>query len=264
MRKIFKRAARLLRHVRSVGLSNTVMLYTLPKNTERVVNILGYEIVVRARTPDLDVAIESLMVEYTFLDDLLPSEFNGLIVDAGGYIGTAAIAFASRFPSAHVVSIEPSSENLRILRANIAMFPNVEVRHAALGASAGGTVTLRNRSTGAWGYTIVKGPDGDFGVSELEDVRLTSLDEIEGEFGRNIAFLKLDIEGGEKQIFEANDAKLQSIPFVFIELHERIITGCVAGFREFSQNRWVMRLSREKFVSIQSNQEKIKILGQFE
>ena len=82
MRKIFKRAARLLRHVRSVGLSNTVMLYTLPKNTERVVNILGYEIVVRARTPDLDVAIESLMVEYTFLDDLLPSEFNGLIVDA--------------------------------------------------------------------------------------------------------------------------------------------------------------------------------------
>ena len=96
MRKIFKRAARLLRHVRSVGLSNTVMLYTLPKNTERVVNILGYEIVVRARTPDLD-AIESLMVEYTFLDDLLPSEFNGLIVDVGGYIGTAAIALHRDF-----------------------------------------------------------------------------------------------------------------------------------------------------------------------
>lgn len=261
MRNTIKKIIRLSMKIRTVGIANVLMLSLLPRNTQQTLKICGHDIVVRARTPDLDVAIESLKYEYTFLDDLLPPDFDGLIVDAGGYIGTAAISFASRFPKAQVLTVEPSSVNLDILRVNIARYPNIEVRQAALGISAKGTITLRNRSTGAWGYTIVESKGSGAQFSEIEEVQLTSLEEIKTDLARDIDFLKLDIEGGEKQIFDENDDELQDIPFVFIELHERIVEGCVAGFKNFSRNRWVMRLSREKFVSIQSNREKVSILG---
>lgn len=262
MRKIIKKSIRVMNQIRTVGLIDTVLFHTRPENTQMTVKIASHDIVVRARTTDLNVAIESLKLEYNFLDDLLPRDFNGLFVDAGGYIGTAAISFASRFPNAQVVSIEPSSENIKILRTNIAKFPNVYVRHAALGSVAGDTISLRNRSTGVWGFTIIKNSSNAPQYSELEDVLLTSLSEIKEELGCDIDFLKLDIEGAEKQIFEENDAALQEIPFVFIELHERIVTGCNDAFRYFSRNRWAMRLSREKFVSIQSDRDKLSILKQ--
>lgn len=260
MRKFLKNLVRRATEMRAVGAKNFVLFFIRPMNSKMSLKVAGHDIMVRARTSDLRVAVESLTIEYSFLDDLLPSNFAGLIVDAGGYIGTAAIAFASRFPDAQVVSIEPSSDNISILRLNIERFPNVEVRHAALGPEAGGTITLRSRATGAWGFTILEKPDNSAELSDLEDVRLTSLDEVEREMGRPIIFLKLDIEGAEKHIFDSNDATLQAIPLLFIELHDRIMAGCGTAFRVFSRNRWTMRLSREKYLSIQSTNDKVGIL----
>ena len=49
---------------------------------------------VRSATPDLRTAIANLTEEFDCLDQLLPEGYSGLIVDGGGYIGTAALKFS--------------------------------------------------------------------------------------------------------------------------------------------------------------------------
>ena len=250
LRRIAKRLLGHVRTIQTVGACRVLAFHVKPANTKISVQIAGHNITLRARSSDLKVAMESLLKEYAFLDDLLPRDFEGFVVDAGGYIGTAAIAFASRYPKAQVLIIEPSSHNLEILRMNIAPFSNITVRHAALGDTAGGTITLRERATGNWGFTIVEtGNDGEC-TAGIEEVPLTSLAEIMQEIRRPIDFLKLDIEGAEKRIFDENAENLRNIPLVFVELHDRFVPGCTNSFRSFSQGRWVLRLGGEKFISI--------------
>lgn len=240
-----------IRAARKVGAGSFLSFHAKRKNSRVSLDIAGHRIIVRARTSDLKVVLESLTKEYNFLDDLLPGDFDGLIVDAGGYIGTAAIAFASRFPHATVVTIEPSSANLSLLEENVSTFANIHVLHAALGPHAEGTIVLRDRRTGNWGFTIVADAADQVETEALETVALTSLEQIKQQFGRSVAFLKLDIEGAEKLIFDQNKDQLQEIPLVFAELHDRIVPGCDEAFRSFSLDRWIVRLSGEKFLSIQ-------------
>lgn len=224
--------------------------YLLPANSKVYLDVDGIKVATRARSSDMRVAIESLMREYSFLDDLLSRDYDGLVVDAGGYIGTAAIAFARRFPRARVITIEPSSDNFAVLEENIAAFPNIEARKAALGIEGGRDVALRDRGTGNWGFTIIEQPRDNAVASGIENVPLVSLQEIMDEKNSNIDFLKLDIEGGEKQILDAIPEVLERIPIVFIELHDRIVEGCHDSFLAFSRDRWVLRIGGEKFISI--------------
>ena len=55
----------------------------------------------------------------------MPGLKHGLIIDAGGYLGTAAIAFSEAYPDATVVTIEPSPENFALLVQNTAAYPNI-------------------------------------------------------------------------------------------------------------------------------------------
>ena len=92
------------------------------------------------------------------LSKYLDASFEGIIVDAGGYIGTAALALSRMFPPSQILSIEPSENNAEILRLNVAAATNI---HVVQGALVGGNVDevhLRNRGTGAWGFTVVENP----------------------------------------------------------------------------------------------------------
>lgn len=253
LRRTLKKGIALATTSRRVGIGKLAAFHTKPANTIVPIEVKGLKILVRAGTSDMKVAMDSLCKEYDFLEDLLPRDFSGLVVDAGGYIGTAAIAFASRFPKATVVTIEPSSDNLSILKRNVAAFENIEVRHAALGPRAGETITLRNRNTGNWGFTVVGGDQSEEVEKEsaIEEIRLTSLAEIEQQHGRPIDFLKLDIEGAEKAVLEDTRETVRNIPMVFAELHDRIIAGCSEAFGQMSHGRWVVRLGGEKFLSLQ-------------
>lgn len=248
--KLGKRLASHLWTMRRIGIKAFFQYHTKQSNEQVIISVAGQTVMVRARSSDLTVTLECLLKEYEFLDDLLPRDFSGLVVDAGGYIGTASIAFASKFPKATVVTIEPSSSNYTLLEKNVAHFKNIHPRKAALGPKAGGRVSLRDRRTGSWGFTIVDDAADRRDAEILEEVPVTSLDQVEQEFNCPIAFLKLDIEGAEKQIFEGNELMLRAIPLVFVELHDRIVAGCTDAFRNLSRDRWILRLSGEKFLSI--------------
>lgn len=75
--------------------------------------IRGHSVAVRPRTHDLRVALTSLGREFDRLRSLLDPDFDGIIVDAGGYIGSAALRLSDLFPAATIVSIEPRRRPLK-------------------------------------------------------------------------------------------------------------------------------------------------------
>ena len=213
------------------------------------VRIGRHNVLIRKDTPDVVVAISCLSGEFEVVKFLLPSDYGGVIVDAGGYIGTASLALSDLFPSARIICIEPSLDNLAVLKQNIAGHDNIEAVFGALVASEQETIALKNRGTGEWGFTAVQRPVDNPDAATLHEVpalRLSDLVEDTGEIG----LLKLDIEGGELELFKEDRKNLGKIPNIFAELHNRIARGCRAAFFEFSRNRIVVKADGEKYLSI--------------
>ena len=98
------------------------------------VSLPPYHLSIRPNTTDLRVARE--LVDGAFHEAIRAAKplQHGLIIDAGGYIGTAAIAFANAFPDALIVSLEPSRLNFEMLRKNTKHLPNVVALNKALGS----------------------------------------------------------------------------------------------------------------------------------
>lgn len=217
------------------------------------VKVHGQKIRVRTRTHDLKVALESLGAEYSELATYVSADFSGVIIDAGGYIGSAALQFGRMFPKATVVSIEASSKNFALLSRNVEGYDNIITLHRALSKNSKDEVSLKDRGTGEWGFTVLSlGPsDSATDKGSLEKVTTISISDIKEMFpGKNIGVIKLDIEGAEKELFESDDADLKSIPVVVVELHDKIIPGCKVAFEAFSKRRKILKLDGEKYISL--------------
>lgn len=212
-----------------------------------LLNILGEQIHVRKSTPDLSVAISCLSGEFDIIKFLLPEDFSGTIIDAGGYIGTSAVAFRQLFPFAKLIVIEPSSENLLILRKNLHSFDNLKIFQGALVGKKTEKITLNNRGTGEWGFTTI--PQRNSLDSNIEEVTGYRIQDIISN-NEEIGLLKLDIEGAELEILENEQSSLEAIPVILAELHDRIIIGCEQAFIAFSKDRILIKDLSEKYLSI--------------
>lgn len=216
------------------------------------IRIHGILLLVRPNSPDIQVAMSNLGDEFTPPSTLLPSDFGGLIIDAGGYIGTAAIKFSKMYPSAKVITIEPSSENFAILQENIRPCKNIQAINAALvGGNRAGGAKLFNRGTGQWGFTIITNPLDAPAATEIQSTETVTLPDIARQHaGTEIGILKLDVEGAEKEIFVNGGDDLKNVFAIFVELHDRIVGGCSESFKNFSKDRSVLNFGREKFLAV--------------
>ncbi len=215
------------------------------------VKLFKKKIYIRKNTPDLIVAISSLGKEFKSLKYLLPFDFDGLIVDAGAYIGTASLALNDLYPNATIIAIEPSSSNLSVLKRNISKFKNIKIIHSALTSESGNLIDLRNRSTGEWGFTIVQKPQDKLNANVIEKISSISLKEImKDKIVKEIGILKLDIEGGEMDLLKNSLSELEKSRVIVAELHERIIPGVQDKFFKFSKNRILIKDDGEKYISI--------------
>ena len=199
----------------------------------------------RPQGTDLRVAVTSLGGEFADLPWQLSTIMPEVIVDAGGYIGTAALALARLFPHALIVTLEPSSANFAVLSANVAGHPRIRPVRAALALRGAGSCALVDRGSGSWGYSIASaGP-------ALEHVPTLCLEEIAAEVApRRIGLLKLDIEGAEKALFDAPCPTLRACPAILAELHDRIQPGCAAAFARFAADRHLLRCGPEKHLAL--------------
>lgn len=211
----------------------------------------GVSVHVRTGTPDLKVTHSCLGGEFAALSTAFPHDTKGLIVDAGGYIGTAAIALARMYPEATILSIKPSGENFEILRKNIAGYPNIRPLNAALAPEGSPScISLMDRGTGQWGFTIVETHAGKSANCFLEKTKTITINQLLEHAGQNeIMIFKMDIEGAELALLEKPDW-LDKTGFLMIELHERIVSGCIRAFDAANHNRYVYRENGEKCISV--------------
>ncbi len=212
-------------------------------------NFRGVSILVRPNTPDIRVVRTSFLGEFEPALGFV-SERHGVIIDAGGYIGTAAMIFASKFPRSRVVSLEPNFENFLLARQNCAPFPNIEVLNCALGASTG-TVNLKDRGLGPWGFTIVEQPADASGVTDLGEVPRLAMDDLLRCIGADgVDLLKLDIEGAEYELLKDRPEWVKRCGVIVAELHERICPGATHAFMTAMAGRALAPANGEKIISV--------------
>jgi len=166
-----------------------------------------------------------------------------MIVDAGANMGASVNWFAIHFPKAHIVAIEPDAENFAFLQRNSKGI-DTDLRQAALG-SQDGMVEVINIGNGEWGYQTKR-------LEEGGDVPLLSMDRLVSEkvaAGYQPFIAKIDIEGGEAELFSQATAWIDHFPLVIVELHD-----WMTPYRALSRNFLQAISSRDRdFVQVGEN-----------
>jgi FkbM family methyltransferase len=156
-----------------------------------------------------------------------------VIVDAGAYTGLSTAFFASRFPDAKIIAIEPDEDNFELLAQNTSHFANVHIIRAALWYESG-SVSLMDPGDGAWGLRLL---ESDVNAGEAtsavrsDSVRAITIADVIRDYDlEKIDLLKVDVEGSEKEIFAAANSWISYVDAICIELHDRFKTGCSRSF----------------------------------
>jgi len=176
----------------------------------------------RARTQDIDI------FELTFLlrdCDVKLQTKPQCIIDAGAHIGCAALFFASSFPRANIVAIEPDPGNYQLLLRNTRGNKRIRTIHAAVWHRPE-SVVITNEQDDPCAFQI-KSAGG-----QCTTIQGLTVSAIMRKCGfEKIDLLKLDIEGAEREIFDASDLDWMKITHaIMIELHDRFRPGCEAAF----------------------------------
>jgi FkbM family methyltransferase len=143
-----------------------------------------------------------------------------LIVDAGANIGASSVYFASKFPDSLVTAIEPDFGNYQLLAENTRGL-RVNPVHGALAATAGRSRVV-DAGEGFWGYRTQP-------VHEAEQggIRRITMNQVYEMLAPEwVPFIvKIDIEGGEKDLFSKDVEWVRRTPLIIIELHDWLLTS---------------------------------------
>jgi FkbM family methyltransferase len=179
----------------------------------------------RARTSDFPMFVQTFIEQqYAFRLQREPLT----IVDAGANVGTASCYFASRFPRAKIIALEPDPSNYALLCTNVSHLPQVIAVHAALWSRAAplellianrhkSQVEVKELGDATSGLQVA-------GVSVLDLLRKYELSFID--------LLKIDVEGAERNILESSGAWIDRVGVIAIELHEQLAPDIKAVFEK--------------------------------
>ncbi len=134
-----------------------------------------------------------------------------VFVDVGAHIGLTSVWFAKKYSPSHVIAVEPFGDNLRLLRINLE--ENDVAADVVEGAIAdrNGIGCFHVPSHSASGRI---GPEG----REVSIMTMgTLLDRIPG--NKDVDVLKIDVEGGEREIFSGDVSWLTRVRMIMLEFH---------------------------------------------
>lgn len=187
-----------------------------------------------------------------------------VIVDAGANIGLASVWFATQYPRARILALEPEPENHRLLCANVAAHPNVTPLAMAL-SDRDGPVVLHDPGMGPDGYRIDHpetgpaspdatedaDPSADPGAGPADAVEGITLTSLLDRFGVDeVDVLKLDIEGSEIEVLSSAEEWAHRVDVIAIELHDRFRPGCSRAFYAAIADRFGSQVDRGEDVFV--------------
>src|SRR5262245_53841009 len=150
-------------------------------------------------------------------------EANGLrplVVDTGANIGASAIYFAGNLRNAVVVAIEPDQENFKLLCKNVEGL-SVEPVHGAV-SSATERAHVIDLDEGHWGYRTRPIAEGEAATDAVARVTINYI-----YLSRAPTFFpfiaKINVEGGERDLFSGNTEWVARTPLVIVGLHDWLL-----------------------------------------
>jgi FkbM family methyltransferase len=176
----------------------------------------------RIRTNDVPV-FEVLGCEAYGVDLALAGPVR-TVLDLGANVGFATVYLARRLPGARFCCVEPSARSLPLLRENLRR--NVPAA-AAIHAAAVGEPGPRRVVEGAYGgLTRVRG-DGDSSGEEVPGMTVSEL--LDGAGFERADFVKVDIQGGESDLFAHAEGWARRVGALLAEIHAPLTADAAAA-----------------------------------
>lgn len=179
----------------------------------------GFEhpVFLRAIRADMQSFVNTFIEPYLEKMPYLPEA--GFVIDGGANIGYTAILFANWWPLAQIISIEPDRENYELTLKNTALYPNVNVLHGAVWNK---TAQLQIEAGQEDGFVVRETGRDEKDIKPENLATGFSIRALMEEYQQTrIGFLKLNVEGSEKEIFsEGYEAWLPKTAALLVELHD--------------------------------------------
>ena len=173
-------------------------------------------------------AAQEIWLEHVYTEGFYQPADGDVIVDAGANIGLFSIYLARQNPKCRVFALEPFAENFRFLEDNVARSrsANVGCHFIALGA-AFGKGRMEEVGTRSLDHVLRAASQDGEGVAVMP---LSGLFELVG--APEIDFLKVDIEGSERDVFAAASPEvLRRFKRIAMEYHDLIAPGTLELLR---------------------------------
>lgn len=227
MKHLFKKVHSLYYHYRKFGKAGLKFDIQKQKAGEGLLSIQlnDFPAPIYMRKHTSDIPMFYYIYAYREMDvvfDFHPE----IIIDCGAHIGLSAVLFANRYPDAKIFAIEPEPSNFVMLIKNTKPYPNIICLQKAIWNKKT-RMEIKDAGFGNWGYMTSEASDAD--QNAVESISIPDLME---EYGINkIDICKVNIEGAEKELFEANYKEwISKTKGIIIELHDHMKQGCSASF----------------------------------
>ena len=161
-----------------------------------------------------------------YYSNLINESKTPVIIDCGANIGISAIWFAREFPRATIFAVEPEPGNFAILCRNSSQYPNIKPVPAGISDRAT-KVSLKNVGDAPWTWETKESESGN-----VETVTIPGL--LSRTPDSRPLIVKIDIEGGEVDLFRSNIDWVEQTPLVVFEEHDRLFNWRGTGHAIFS------------------------------
>jgi FkbM family methyltransferase len=203
-----------------------VMTLSLPVNRRML------EVSFRKNQSDLYILRENF-IEQIYRYDGLPRNDVRTVVDFGANAGLSALYFQAQYPNARLLCVEPVSHNIEMLERNRDQndFEWTLLKAAVAGKS--GEITLYPNEWWSSSTTtehVAEAREGNDGRLEKiyalppETVPALTVQEILDSNDLDVVdLLKMDIEGAEEAVFQADTSWLSRVRVLIIEIHDKYV-----------------------------------------
>lgn len=136
-----------------------------------------------------------------------------LIIDAGANMGASSIYFCNTWKNSFVISLEPEKYNFSLLKLNT-VGKSVLPLEGAIGSEMG-TLYLSDPGHGDVGFRVAQS-----GEYEVPVYSVNHIIDIGRKSNAKPFICKIDIEGGESELFSQNTEWVSDFALIIIELHD--------------------------------------------
>jgi FkbM family methyltransferase len=158
----------------------------------------------------------------SFYDSLTQENKKPLIIDAGSNIGASVVWFAARYPLSKIAAIEPNRKNCELLIRNCSGI-DYELFSGGIGCTDG-VMYIDDPGFSDWGFRLTEA-----GSEEVRVISATNLIHSLATETTIPFIMKIDIEGGERYLFEKDSEWVNRFPLLIVELHDYMLPGISAS-----------------------------------